>query len=231
MGFTDKRRLALVPRFAAQRSRNAGGRRWFRRENDVSRRLPPLSPWRTAVADRSTDLEASRGRFLNDLAHVQPELGGHEEFLRYWQAVDAEAKFVDDLGQLDTWVRSLAHDRDRLESLRNRVEGATQDPSAAMILQVLLRILSVLDGVGRRLRQRHDERRGLLAAILWRGGPGTRKIKPEEIQSEQQKADGEKKDESKETAAALKHEGPKVPAAVLAKPPQVKPEATKKMER
>lgn len=186
---------------------------------------PPAQPcdW-CVMADRSKDLEFRRDAFLTELAESQPDLSGYQEFLRYWKSVESEAMHTEDLGELDSWVRDLARDKERVAALKSRTDTMTGEHASgaiAAMVQILKLVLEILDAIERRLRRLRDERMSALASMLWKGGPGTTaKPKPDE----KDKKDGKKGGEAAE--------GPKVDPAVLAqqqKPPELKRD--KKMER
>lgn len=171
------------------------------------------------MADRTSDLEIFRDKFLHELGESQPDLAGYQDYLKYWKTVEAEAAHTEDLGKLDDWVRDLARDKERVQGLKNRVDTMGGEQVGAAMVQILKYILDLLEGVERRIRRMRDEQRSILGAILWKGGPGTiAKPKPD---------DKDKKDGKKDATAAE----PVKPPGEAMKPPVQKPEKDKKMER
>lgn len=151
------------------------------------------------------DLEEAREAFLADLENVDFE--GHQDYLGYWQAVEKRAHDSEDLSQIETWVKDLAKDRDRLEEMQARQQRlAPHKPEAAALVEVLRRILAVLDDIERRLKQRLvylQEFLGFFARLV---GPGMKGKKPKK--DEEQK----KQEEQRATAAAAtKKDEPKKP--------------------
>ncbi|MCA9516942.1 MAG: hypothetical protein KC635_18495 [Myxococcales bacterium] len=172
------------------------------------------------MADSSGHLESYRERFLDQLHSSRLELDGHQEFLKYWKSVEREASETEDLDKLETWVKDLARDKDKVSAMKEKLElQKDSDPTAAMLLQIIRQVLAMLEETERKLIRLRDHRRGFLARILFRAGPGVKKkVKPEE-----EEADKEKK----------KGDGKKVPESVLAKTAEQKKaeEPKKKMER
>jgi len=178
------------------------------------------------MADRSKDLEFQRDAFMHEVAEAQPDLSGYQEFLRYWKSVEAEAMHTEDLGELDAWVRELARDKERVAALKARTDTMTGEHASgaiAAMVQILKLVLDILEAIERRLRRLRDERMSILASMLWKGGPGTiAKPKPDD----KDKKEGKKGGEGGGAAA--------VEAAIPAqqqKPPEVKRDKEKKMER
>lgn len=177
------------------------------------------------MANRSSDLEIFRESFMHEVQEAQPDLTGYQDFLRYWKTVEAEAMQVEDLGELDAWVRELARDKERVAALKNRADTMTGDKTSGAtdtLVQILRLVLEVLEAVERRLRRLRDERLSELASMLWKGGPGTTaKPKPED-KDKKKDGKGKKEPETGDAEAAQ-------PA--VAKMPEIKRDKEKKMER
>ncbi len=125
-----------------------------------------------------SDLEASRERFLHSLTGDFESFRDHAEFTHYWQTVEGEAQHTEDIGQLDRWIKDLARDRDRLEAVRARAAQAESSQfGASPVLQLILRLLSLLDGVEQRLKRRLSMLRDMLGMWVFLMGPGV-KSKP-----------------------------------------------------
>ena len=171
------------------------------------------------VAERIEDLEQLREQFMHELQQSQPNLAHQDDYMRYWRAVEREAGQTDDLGKLENWVRGLARDKEQIQALKQRAEeSGPEHEGMAIVLQVLRMILEMLEGVEKRIRRHRDERRAVLAALLWAGGPGT---KPKDDQN-----DDKKKEETKQTSALLDQQAQKqAPPKVEAK------KEDKKMQR
>jgi len=171
------------------------------------------------MADRTSDLEIFRDKFLHELAESQPDMSGYQDYLKYWKTVEAEASHTEDLGKLDEWVRDLARDKERVQGLKNRMDSMGGEQATAALVQILKYILDLLEGVERRIRRMRDEQRSILGALLWKGGPGTiAKPKPD---------DKDKKDGKKGDQPIMDQK----PPGEAMKPPVQKPEKDKKMER
>ncbi|MFO0745613.1 MAG: hypothetical protein U1F43_08065 [Myxococcota bacterium] len=173
------------------------------------------------MAERAKDLEIFRQNFLHQLKESTPQLQGHQDFVRYWKAVEGEASHTEDLSKLDGWVRDLARDKDEVQAMKLKIESMDErDPMAEQLLNILRMLLEFLGDIERKIRRLRDDRRNYLAALLWKAGPGT---KPRE------EGDDEKKDEKKgdqAVTAALD----KTQKDGAAKAPEIK-EQTKKMQR
>ncbi len=169
---------------------------------------------------RVEDLEIFREKFIHELAESQPDLSGHQDFLRYWKGVEQQAQQTEDLGQLDTWVRDLARDKEKVQALKNRTDTMGDKEGSQGLLQSILKlVLDVLDAVERRLRRWRDERLSILASMLWKGGPGgAPKPKPED----KDKKDGKKEEAVKDAAAAQQQQK---------QDPTLKKDKDKKFER
>lgn len=150
------------------------------------------------MPERAKDLELFRTTFLHQLKESSPQLQGHQDFMRYWRAVEIEAQQTEDLSQLENWVRDLARDKDEVQAMKVKLETMDQrDPMAESVLNILRMLLEFLSDIERKIRRARNERRDYLAALLWKAGPGT---KPRE------EGDDEKKDDKKgdkATAVAL----------------------------
>lgn len=188
-------------------------------------RLPLSIAATESMANRSSDLEIFRESFMHEVQEAQPDLSGYQDFLRYWKTVESEAMHVEDLGELDTWVRELARDKERVAALKNRADTMSGDKGGGateQLVQILKLVLDILEAVERRLRRLRDERLSELASMLWKGGPGTTaKPKPEDKDKKKDGKGGKKEPETGDAAAQ--------PAA--AKMPEIKREKEKKMER
>ena len=172
------------------------------------------------MAERIEDLEQLRGQFMHELQQSQPNLAHQDDYMRYWHAVEREAGQTDDLGKLESWVRDLARDKEHIQALKQRAEASgPEHDGMAIVLQVLRMLLEMLEGVEKRIRRMRDERRAMLAALLWAGGPGA-KPKAEDTD------DKKKKDEAKQTSALQDT------LAQKQAPPKVEPKKEdKKMQR
>jgi hypothetical protein len=152
-----------------------------------------------------TELEDAREHFLSDLEHV--DFADHQGFSVRWQAVEKQAYQSEDLSQVEQWLRELARDNDRLYEMQARQQQiAAHRPEAAVLLEVLRRVLVMLDDVERRLRQRLGYLQDLLGFFARLVGPG---IKGKKKQDEEKK----KQEEERAAAAAAtkKKEEPKKP--------------------
>lgn len=171
------------------------------------------------MAERIEDLEQLREQFMHELQQSQPNLAHQDDFMRYWRAVEREAGQTEDLGKLENWVRELSRDKERIQALKQKAEASgPEHEGMAILLQVLRMLLEMIEGVEKRLRRLRDERRGMLAAVLWQAGPGSKPKKDE--------ADDKKKEETKESRA--------LQDALTQKQAPPKPEAKKeekKMQR
>jgi hypothetical protein len=167
--------------------------------------------------DRSSDLEAYREQFLNQLHSSTPDLKGHDRYMQYWKRVEQEAGATEELGKLEDWVRGLARDKDRVRALKNKLETAsTSDPAAQAVLQIILQILMLLEDIEQKLTRRRDQRRRVLGWMLLKAGPGVKKKLPPKGGK---KGDGKKEEEE-------------VSETVLGKPkPVAAKKPTKKMSR
>jgi len=144
------------------------------------------------VPERSQDLETFRDKFMHSLREAQPQLNGHQDFVRFWKTVEKEAGETEDLSKLEGWVRDLARDKDEVRAMKERVETmAERDPASEQLLGILRMLLEFLEGVEKRIRRMRDERRAYLQSILWKGGPG---MKPKDDKGD------DKKDEKKDGA-------------------------------
>lgn len=184
--------------------------------------LPPARSNREdALANRSADFDLDRSRFLSELSEAQPDLKGYQDFVKYWRAVEAEAQESEDLDKIDGWVRDLARDKDRVNALKERASTVGENEAMrSTILQILKVVMEALDTIERRLRQMRDQKMAMLAAVLWKGGPGTMLKKKED---DKDKKDGKKKDDVAKDAAVPIQQPPKQDPA--------KKDKEKKMER
>lgn len=171
------------------------------------------------MADSSGLLESYRERFLDQLHSSKIDLEGHQQFLKYWNSVEREAVETEDLDKLESWVKEIARDKDRVNALKERLELQKEsDPAAGMLLQIIRQVLMMLDETERKLIGYRDRRRGFLARILFRAGLGVKKKATPEDEEDKDKKKGE---------------GKKVSEAVLAKSAEQKKAETpkKKIER
>lgn len=126
------------------------------------------------MPQRSSDLEQERQSFISHLSDPKPEMNGYQDFITYWNRVDAESREVEDVGKLERWVQYISHDRDRLHALYDRMDTMKEMAlQRDMIMQILRKVLDSVHSIEKRLRGRFNRRRAILLAILWRGGPGT----------------------------------------------------------
>lgn len=122
-----------------------------------------------------SDLEVNRERFLNALSGDFESFHDHTDFTNYWRTVEAEANQTEDIGQLDRWVKDLARDRDKLEAVRARASQAESGQfGASPVLQIILRLLALLDGVEQRLKRRLAMLRDMLGMWVFLAGPGVK---------------------------------------------------------
>lgn len=175
-----------------------------------------------AVANRIADFDLDRSRFLSELSEAQPDLQGYQDYLKYWRAVESEAQESEDLDKIDTWVRDLARDKDKVAALKQRASTVGENEAMrSTIAQILKVVLEALETIERRLRKLRDQKMAALAAVLWKGGPGTMLKKKED---EKDKKDGKKKEDTAKEAAAVP----------IQQPPKLDPakkDKEKKMER
>ncbi len=177
---------------------------------------------------RSRDLEMYRDRFLGELHQAKPELRSQDAFVKYWKLVESEAQRTEELQKLDIWVRDLARDRDKVRSLKGRLETAGADPQAQSLLAMVKRILDMLDATEKKLKRRFDARKGVLAFLLFRAGPGVKKKgvpqEPGPNPKKPGKGQGPGKKEDDDVSEVILTQQPVAPKPTP-KPPQ------KKMER
>lgn len=172
------------------------------------------------MSERAQDLELFREQFIHQLREASPQLQGHQEFMRYWKVVEAEAQQTEDLSKLDGWVKDLSRDKEEIQAMKTRLEGMDErDPLAEAMLNILRMLLEYLDGIYKKVRRIYEDRRSFLAALLWKAGPG---IKPKDT------PDDQKKDDKKDgTVPAMLLEKDK---AAAKQAPEVK-QQEKKMQR
>lgn len=152
------------------------------------------------------DLEQARERFLNSLHNPELAMAREGGFEQYWREVAQEAAITEDHGKLDRWVRDLARDRDKVKALKDKKAAAEQGDQAAMALvQLILRVLAILDEIYEKLYKRRAALRGTLLNWLVLAGPGM-KSKPNP--NLQDGADA-KDTKAKEAALAKKKATPK----------------------
>ncbi len=134
--------------------------------------------------------------------------------MAYWNNIEIQAQRSEDLGQLDTWNKDILRDKDRIAELRQRQQtAANSQMGASQIVQLLTRLLALLDDVGERLRKRLHFLRNELGMWVFLAGPG-KKSKPKP----KKKGEEEKEGEAKVSETVLAQE-------------KKKQEPTKKMER
>lgn len=142
------------------------------------------------MTERAKDLEIFRQNFLHQLKESSPQLRGHEDFVRYWKAVETEATQTEDLSKLDGWVKDLARDKDEVLAMKNKIEAQDErDPLQEQLLNVLRMLLEFLSDIERKIRKLRDERRDYLAALLWKAGPGMKPKKDDEDGKKDDKKD------------------------------------------
>ena len=160
----------------------------------------------------SNQLEQYRSRFLDQLHSAQFDGSGAGDFLSYWQNIEVQAKASEDMGQLDTWVKEIARDKDRLAELKSRQQQASSSQMAGSeAIQLINRILALLDDIDTALKRRLRQIRNELGLWVLLAGLG-RKSKP--------KPKGKKKDDDDDQESEL----------ILAQKKK-KPQPVKKMER
>lgn len=174
------------------------------------------------MANRPADFDTQRSRFISELNEATPDLTGYQDYLKYWRAVESQASETEDLDKLDVWVRELARDKEKVQALKERAATVGENEAVrGTLLQILRVVLEVLDAIERRLKKELHQKRGVMAAVLWRAGPGTLLKKKED---EKDKKGEKKKDEvAKEAAAVPIQQPPKLDPA--------KKDKEKKMER
>lgn len=173
------------------------------------------------MGSKINDFDLDRTRFLSELSEAQPDLQGYQDFLKYWKAVESEAQETEDLDKIDTWVRDLSRDKEKVNALKQRASTVGENEAMrSTIIQILKVVLEALDSMERRLRQLRDQKMAALAAVLWKGGPGTMLKKKED---EKDKKDGKKKEDTAKEAAVPIQQPPKLDPA--------KKDKEKKMER
>ena len=142
----------------------------------------------------SSRFESGRERFLQHLHGSEIVGPGASEFMTYWRRIEVEAQASEDLGQLDTWVKEIAKDKDRLMELRARHQQAASSHMGEIdSLGLLARILALLDEIEGQLRRRHHHVRNELGLWVFLAGMG-RKSKPKPNQASTKKGK-EKKDD------------------------------------
>ena len=130
------------------------------------------------MAGASDDLAVARERFLDQLHVSEFNPAGHEDFMAYWNNIAMLAQKTEDLAQLDTWNRALLRDKDRIAELRQRQQqAASSQMGASAVVQLLSRLLALLDDAGERLRKRLHFLRNEIGMWVFLAGPG-KKSKP-----------------------------------------------------
>lgn len=173
------------------------------------------------MANNIADFDLDRTRFLAELGKSKPDLEGYQDFVKYWRAVEAEARESEDIDKIDGWVRDLARDKEKVAALKERASTVGENEAVRdTIIQILRVVLEALDSIERRLRQLREQKMAALAAVLWKGGPGTMLKKKED---DKDKKDGKKKDDVAKDAAVPIQQPPKLDPA--------KKDKEKKMER
>lgn len=162
------------------------------------------------MPERSQDLEWYREQFLGQLHSSRVQLTGHGEFVRYWKLVEKEAEQTEELGKLESWVKNLARDKEKVRALKGRLEGMQEHSGNARALLALIRqILELLEEIERKLRVRRDIKRRIMGFLIFRAGPGVKKkVKPGE--GDVGKGKGEDGDEAKVSETVLSKPKPKV---------------------
>ncbi|MEZ4265182.1 MAG: hypothetical protein R3F39_02300 [Myxococcota bacterium] len=161
----------------------------------------------------NTDLDRARDSFLEQLRSGRDELLDTHGIAAYWQSVESEAARVEEPGLIDEWLRRLAQDRERIESIKAQKSSAEQSQfggeGVALMLARLLQLLADIEGT---LKRRLWLLRNELGAWVYLVGPGVK-----------QKPPPNKKDEDKEKAPkARKASEPKPAAAAEKKPTKTK---------
>jgi len=162
-----------------------------------------------------TQLEQYRSRFLNQLHSAEFDGSGASDFLSYWQSIEFQAKASEDMGQLDSWVKDLARDKDRLAELKSRQQQASSSQlGGSEAIGLINRILALLDDIDAELKRRLRRLRDELGLWVILAGMG-RKSKPVP------KGIGKKKDDDDDDKES----------ELLLAQKKKKPQPIKKMER
>lgn len=141
------------------------------------------------------DLEASRESFLHQLSSDFESFHDYGDFMGYWRAVEAEARHSEDIGQLDSWVKDLRRDRDKLDALKARQHRSESSQlGAAPALMVIQRLLALLDEIEGHLKRRLSMLRDMLGMWVFLAGPGV-KQKPAPKGDDAPKGDKDKQTE------------------------------------
>lgn len=142
-------------------------------------------------------LETARERFLDQLHNPQFDPTGHAQFVAYWTSIESQAQMTEDLSQLDSWHKEIMRDKDRLAELKVRQQqAASSQMGMSPAVQLISRLLALLDDLGGRLRKRLLMIRGEIGMWVFLAGPG-KKSKPRPNQTV------ETKQEKEEQAALL----------------------------
>jgi hypothetical protein len=123
------------------------------------------------------NLDQMRTQFLDRLTDFQGSLEGYDGFSMYWTQIQSQAERVEEIGQIDSWVRDLARDRDRVAALRSRKREGEGVMGNDELMHILNRLLSLLDEVGGDLRKRLRLLRDRLGMWVFLAGMG-KKSKP-----------------------------------------------------
>ena len=119
------------------------------------------------------DLEQQREDFLRRLAGDVEQFAGEDRYLAYWNAVEHEARTIEDMGRLDTWVRELRRDRDKLQELKARKSTAASSQVGAEVATRLISVLlALIDDIERRLLKRLSLLRDRFGSWVYLLGPG-----------------------------------------------------------
>ena len=150
-------------------------------------------------------LSTIRDRFLDQLHTSQFDPSGHGDFVAYWTQIEAQAQVSEDLSQLDLWHKEIMRDKDRLAELKARQQqAASSQMGMSPAVQLIARLLALLDDLGARLRKRLLLVRGEIGMWVFLAGPG-KKSKPRPNQDTDTK---EKKEEQAALLAQKKKDEP-----------------------
>ncbi len=144
------------------------------------------------------DLEQQREDFLRRLSGDVEHFAGEERYLAYWNTVEHEARTIEDMGQLDTWVRELRRDRDKLEELKAQKQSAASGQLGADVaVRLIDLILGLLEDIERRLERRLSLLRERFGAWVYLLGPGVKQKPPpkdEDAKKDEEAADKRTRD-------------------------------------
>ncbi|MCB9727584.1 MAG: hypothetical protein H6744_02690 [Deltaproteobacteria bacterium] len=127
----------------------------------------------------NADLDRAREAFLDQLRSGRDEFVDTQGISSYWTTVEREASQVEEPGVIEEWLRQLARDRDRIESIKAQKNAAEQGQFGSDVAaQMLIRLLALLADVEGSLRKRLWFLRNELGAWVYLVGAGVKQKPP-----------------------------------------------------